>query len=79
MGDRIRAIAPGDVAAVAEQGEGVAAIDMLAVDPSVQRRGLGDCLWHVYAMIGKLVRPVYLLSAPAEMDGSGPRRATVEP
>ncbi|HEY9482276.1 MAG TPA: methyltransferase domain-containing protein [Micromonosporaceae bacterium] len=40
---------------------------------------LGDCLWHVYAMIGKLVRRVYLLSAPAELDGSGPGRATVEP
>jgi ubiquinone/menaquinone biosynthesis C-methylase UbiE len=25
---------------------------------------LGDCLWHVYAMIGKLTRRVYLLSAP---------------
>ena len=24
---------------------------------------LGDCLWHVYAMIGKLIRRVYLLSA----------------
>lgn len=24
---------------------------------------LGDCLWHVYAMIGKLSRRVYLLSA----------------
>jgi hypothetical protein len=23
---------------------------------------LGDCLWHVYAMIGKLSRRVYLLS-----------------
>jgi hypothetical protein len=23
---------------------------------------LGDCLWHVYAMIGKLHRRVYLLS-----------------
>ena len=40
---------------------------------------LGDCLWHVYAMIGKLVRRVYLLSAPAEADGSGTGRATVEP
>ncbi len=40
---------------------------------------LGDCLWHVYAMIGKLVRRVYLLSAPAEMDGSDLGRATVEP
>jgi SAM-dependent methyltransferase len=26
---------------------------------------LGDCLWHVYAMIGKLTRRVYLLSRPA--------------
>ena len=25
---------------------------------------LGDCLWHVYGMIGKLARRVYLLSAP---------------
>lgn len=25
---------------------------------------LGDCLWHVYAMIGKLDRRVYLLSKP---------------
>jgi SAM-dependent methyltransferase len=25
---------------------------------------LGDCLWHVYAMIGKLTRRVYVLSAP---------------
>jgi SAM-dependent methyltransferase len=25
---------------------------------------LGDCLWHVYAMIGKLSRRVYLLSGP---------------
>lgn len=25
---------------------------------------LGDCLWHVYAMIGKLSRRVYLLSLP---------------
>jgi SAM-dependent methyltransferase len=25
---------------------------------------LGDCLWHVYAMIGKLERRVYLLSKP---------------
>ena len=24
---------------------------------------LGDCLWHVYAMIGKLERRVYLLSS----------------
>jgi SAM-dependent methyltransferase len=25
---------------------------------------LGDCLWHVYGMIGKLERRVYVLSAP---------------
>ncbi len=25
---------------------------------------LGDCLWHVYAMIGKLTRRAYLLSRP---------------
>jgi SAM-dependent methyltransferase len=25
---------------------------------------LGDCLWHIYAMIGKLTRRVYLLSSP---------------
>jgi hypothetical protein len=24
---------------------------------------LGDCLWHVYAMIGKLERRIYLLTA----------------
>ena len=27
---------------------------------------LGDCLWHVYRMIGKLSSRVYLLSAPGE-------------
>ena len=26
---------------------------------------LGDCLWHVYGMIGKLTRRAYLLSRPA--------------
>jgi hypothetical protein len=25
---------------------------------------LGDCLWHIYRMIGKLSSRVYLLSAP---------------
>jgi hypothetical protein len=25
---------------------------------------LGDCLWHVYGMIGKLERRVYILSRP---------------
>jgi len=24
---------------------------------------MGDCLWHVYAMIGKLERRIYLLTA----------------
>jgi hypothetical protein len=28
----------------------------------------GDCLWHVYAMIGKLTRRVYLLSHPPRPD-----------
>ncbi len=28
---------------------------------------LGDCLWHVYAMIGKLSRRVYLLSRPGSV------------
>jgi SAM-dependent methyltransferase len=28
---------------------------------------LGDCLWHVYAMIGKLTRRVYLLSAGGQV------------
>lgn len=27
---------------------------------------LGDCLWHVYAMIGKLTRRVYVLSSPGD-------------
>lgn len=26
---------------------------------------LGDCLWHVYGMLGKLTRRAYVLSAPA--------------
>jgi SAM-dependent methyltransferase len=34
---------------------------------------LGDCLWHIYRMIGKLSGRVYLLSAPS--DGSGSRGA----
>jgi hypothetical protein len=25
---------------------------------------LGDCLWHIYRMIGKLSSRIYLLSAP---------------
>ena len=25
---------------------------------------LGDCLWHVYAMLGKLERRVYVLTRP---------------
>ena len=31
--------------------------------PAAYDMMLGDCLWHVYAMIGKLDRRVYLLSA----------------
>jgi RimJ/RimL family protein N-acetyltransferase len=30
---------------------------------------LGDCLWHIYRMIGKLSSRVYLLSAPADPAG----------
>jgi SAM-dependent methyltransferase len=30
---------------------------------------LGDCLWHVYRMIGKLSSRVYLLSAPRTVPG----------
>jgi hypothetical protein len=30
---------------------------------------LGDCLWHIYRMIGKLSSRVYLLSAPADLSG----------
>jgi SAM-dependent methyltransferase len=30
---------------------------------------LGDCLWHVYRMIGKLSSRVYLLSAPGDPRG----------
>ena len=30
---------------------------------------LGDCLWHIYRMIGKLSGRVYLLSAPGEPPG----------
>jgi hypothetical protein len=25
---------------------------------------LGDCLWHIYGMIGKLERRIYVLSRP---------------
>ena len=35
-----------------------------ALRPGRLRMMLGDCLWHVYAMIGKLTRRVYLLSGP---------------
>jgi SAM-dependent methyltransferase len=31
---------------------------------------LGDCLWHVYRMIGKLSSRTYLLSAPGNASGS---------
>jgi SAM-dependent methyltransferase len=30
---------------------------------------LGDCLWHIYRMIGKLSGRIYLLSAPGEPSG----------
>jgi hypothetical protein len=33
---------------------------------------LGDCLWHVYRMIGKLSRRIYLLSAPGGLPGGPP-------
>lgn len=36
---------------------------------------LGDCLWHVYAMLGKLTRRIYLLSAP----GRGARYESQRP
>lgn len=32
---------------------------------------LGDCLWHVYRMIGKLSGRVYLLSGPGATQASG--------
>ncbi len=32
---------------------------------------LGDCLWHVYRMIGKLSSHVYLLSAPDDIGMPG--------
>ena len=32
---------------------------------------LGDCLWHVYGMIGKLTRRAYLLSRPARIPRAG--------
>ncbi|HUB39938.1 MAG TPA: class I SAM-dependent methyltransferase [Streptosporangiaceae bacterium] len=37
---------------------------------------LGDCLWHIYRMIGKLSSRVYLVSAPPN---SAPGRATGNP
>ena len=35
---------------------------------------LGDCLWHIYRMIGKLSARVYLLSAPGEARNTVPKR-----
>jgi ubiquinone/menaquinone biosynthesis C-methylase UbiE len=35
---------------------------------------LGDCLWHIYRMIGKLGSRIYLLSAPGEPPGRLPAR-----
>jgi hypothetical protein len=40
---------------------------------TVDRAGsLGDCIWHVYAMIGKLTRKVYLLTSPVDAGGGLP-------
>jgi SAM-dependent methyltransferase len=40
---------------------------------------LGDCLWHVYRMIGKLSSRVYLLSAPNDFGMPGPTAGSAEP
>jgi ubiquinone/menaquinone biosynthesis C-methylase UbiE len=40
---------------------------------------LGDCLWHVYRMIGKLSSPIYLLSAPNDFGMPGPTAGSAEP
>jgi ubiquinone/menaquinone biosynthesis C-methylase UbiE len=40
---------------------------------------LGDCLWHVYRMIGKLSSRVYLLSAPNEVGMPGTTAGSAEP
>jgi len=32
--------------------------------PAAYDMMLGDCLWHIYALIGKLTRRVYILSSP---------------
>jgi len=34
---------------------------------------LGDCLWHIYRMIGKLSSRIYLLSAPEAAPATRPR------
>jgi hypothetical protein len=39
----------------------------------------GDCLWHVYRMIGKLSSRVYLLSAPNDFGMPGPTAGSAEP
>jgi hypothetical protein len=52
------------------QQYGQAACDMM----------LGDCLWHIYAMIGKLTRRVYVLSRPVQdQAGSAPHPAGSAP
>jgi SAM-dependent methyltransferase len=33
----------------------------------------GDCLWHVYRLLGKLSGRIYVLEKPARGDGAGPR------
>jgi len=40
---------------------------------------LGDCLWHLYRMIGKLGSRVYLLSAPNDFGMPGPTAGSAEP
>jgi SAM-dependent methyltransferase len=37
---------------------------------------LGDCLWHIYRMIGKLIGRIYLLTAPGLSTGSTTRLAS---
>jgi len=40
---------------------------------------LGDCLWAVYALSGKLTRRIYLLSSPGTAPGSGTDRLPSPP
>lgn len=40
---------------------------------------LGDCLWHIYRMIGKLSGRVYMLSAPDDFGVPGRTAGSAEP